>query len=74
MKRSPELERARKRASEHLEDIAGLFIPGTKLTLLARQPLHPDGSHDFCLTDDDLRAVIAALEIRERESGGGERG
>jgi hypothetical protein len=50
--------------SEHLGEIAALFKPGTKLTLLARQPHMPDGSQDMVLTDDTLDRAIAALVIR----------
>ena len=54
------------RISEHLTEISELFVPGTKLTLLARQPSHPDGSRDLVQTNDDLPSAIAALTIRSR--------
>ena len=53
---------------EHLHDIAELFKPGAKITLLVRRPGEPD--QDFMLTIDDLDEVSAMLErskTREEE-------
>lgn len=52
-------------ASEKLSEIAALFKPGARLTLLVRTPGYPDGSRDFVLTNDALVDAIAALEIRK---------
>jgi hypothetical protein len=50
----------------HLTDIASLFKGDVKLTLVARAPEHPDGSRDVVVTDDDLAAVVGAIELRAR--------
>ncbi len=50
------------RMADHLADIAKLFVPGMKLTLLARHPGFPDGSRDIVMGDDqDLEAIVAAV-------------
>jgi len=51
--------------ADHLVEIAALFKPGVKLTLIARTPTHPDGSRDVVVTDDNVSSVIRALELRE---------
>lgn len=53
---------------DHLAEIAALFRPGMKLTLVARDPDHFDGSRDMVVTADDLSLVIAALEISRMRS------
>lgn len=58
---SADLRRVHDAISAHLAEIAGLFVPGVKLTLLARSPSHPDGSRDMVVTSDDLIAAIVAL-------------
>lgn len=62
----PDLELARVRTiiSAHLSEISGLFVSGTKFTLLARQPSHPDGSRDLVVTNDELGPSVAALRQR----------
>jgi hypothetical protein len=53
-------------ADSFLDAIASLFRPGggVKLTLLVRSPKHPDGCRDLVHSNDDLRAAIAALELK----------
>ncbi len=55
------------KACQALERLAGLALPGAKLTLLVRRPECHDGSRDMVITDDSLESVIAALEIRRAE-------
>ena len=50
------------RISVHLNRIAKVFKPGTKLTLVVRQP-HLPGDTGVLLTNDDPEAAIA--EIRK---------
>lgn len=57
------------KASQALERLAGLALPGAKLTLLVRRPEAPSGSQDMVITDDDdIEAVITALRIRQQEA------
>lgn len=67
---SPQVSHFHGRACVALESLAKLLKPGAKLTLLVRRPEAPDGSQDMVVTDDDLRAAIAALEIRRSADGG----
>ena len=48
------------RIANHAGDIAGLFKPGAKVTVLVRSPGIPDA--DVLVTDDSVDAIIAALE------------
>lgn len=50
----------------HMDAILKLFVPGSKITLLVRQPGQPDGSQDFVMTNDFLEESIKALKIREQ--------
>lgn len=50
--------------ADRLADIADMFKPGAKLTLLVRHPDYPNGDRDVVITDDSLAAVIDALRIR----------
>ncbi len=52
-------------AGGKLAEIGDLFVPGTKLTLIARQPGKPE--QDFVLTDDAIPEAIAALHRRAGE-------
>lgn len=52
------------RVKTHLAEIGEMFNPGTKLTLVARNPELPDGSQDFVITADNLPDVMTALKIR----------
>ena len=62
------LQIAREQASGHLEQIARLFKPGAKLTLLVRTPGNDEA--DFLLTNDDLDAVTPAIERAKNRPGG----
>ncbi len=55
------------RASNHLDSIGKLFLPGKKLTLLVRDPEFPDGSRNLCLTDDSWPDVIEALRVAQTQ-------
>jgi hypothetical protein len=46
--------------AEHCSQIAHLFKPGARVTVLIRNPGLGDG--DMVVTDDSLDAAIAALE------------
>jgi hypothetical protein len=59
----PKVTSVGREIASHLADLADLFKPGAKLTLLVRRPEHPDGSQDMVVTDDGLHEVIAALWI-----------
>lgn len=58
-----ELRWAREQASEKLAQIATLFKPHMKATLLIRSPAFPDGTRDFMLTNDTIPDAIASLEL-----------
>jgi len=49
------------RIAYHLDKIAELFLEPVKLTLVVRNPAHPDGARDVYMTDDDAELAIAAL-------------
>lgn len=53
--------------SEYLNEIAQLFKPGAKLTLVVRHPSHPAGDQDMVLTNDQLPLAIKAIEQRIAE-------
>lgn len=44
---------------EHVSEIAGLFVPGAKITVVVRTP-HIPGS-EIIVTDDDIRKVAHVL-------------
>lgn len=57
------LESAMAAVAKHLDQIADkVFLPGTKLTFLARTPGHDDA--DFCMTDDDMDEIAKMIERR----------
>ena len=45
----------------HLEHIME-YLPGTKLTLVARNPLQAPGTDDIIVSADNLQSVIDSLE------------
>jgi len=49
----------------HMNEIAALFKPGKKITVLVRTPKHPDGSRDVLITNDTIDDAIAALQTRK---------
>jgi hypothetical protein len=61
--RNARVERMRQEAAYHLDQIAKLFVPAMKITLVVRNPERPDGSQDVLLTDDTVPEVIAALKL-----------
>lgn len=46
----------------HLNDIAKLFKPGVKITLMVRTPGHP--ARDLLMTIDDYESISAMLDRR----------
>lgn len=67
---SPKVLDAGRAIAGHLSEIKGLFVPGTKVTLIVRRPEKPDGSQDFVLTDDLIDEAIAALLRRKHDTRG----
>jgi hypothetical protein len=55
------------RIDELLSEIASMFKPGRKLTLLVRSPEMNDGSGDLVRTNDSLYEAVAALLRRKYE-------
>lgn len=58
------------RLADHCEDIAQLFKPGSKVTILVRHTKIEDG--DVVVTADDLGSVMAAiarLQVQGRAAG-----
>lgn len=53
-----------------LNDVGGLFVPGAKITLLVRQPSHPDGTADVVVSNDTIDDAVAALLIRKVDTRG----
>jgi hypothetical protein len=60
------LEQVTELAADCMDKIKERFKPGAKITLLVRTPGMP--LRDFCLTDDDLDEVFAAI-VRRKEQG-----
>jgi hypothetical protein len=56
---------AQARVSEDMNRILTNFKPGVRITVFVRTPGEP--THDFCMTNDDLREVIAMAERRIAE-------
>lgn len=48
--------------SEHLAVISTYFKPHMKLSFLARDPNHPDGSRNVLVSNDNLDGIIEAIE------------
>jgi len=46
--------------ADRLVEIEKLFSEPVKLTVLVRNPAHPDGGRDVLLTSDDFETAIAA--------------
>lgn len=66
---SPQVVAAGQTIAGLLQNVARLFKPGKKLTLLVRDPDCPDGRRDLVVSDDQLDAAIQALRIRvERDA------
>ena len=59
-----ELEQVAGTVSYHMEKIVENFKPPVQITVLVRRPGFPE--QDFCLTDDDLKLAIEALNRRLR--------
>lgn len=53
--------------TRHLWDIAELFTEPVKLTIVVRNPAHPDGSRDVVITDDAPESIIATIRQRFTE-------
>lgn len=51
--------------ADHMDAILKCFKPGAKIMVLVRRPEHPDGSHDFILTNDTIDEAITALQTRK---------
>lgn len=48
------------RCTQHMEQIAELFKPGAKITLIVRQPGFPE--QDVMLSDDTIEGAAEVLE------------
>jgi hypothetical protein len=59
---SPVVANVGQRIAEALADLEPYFVPGVKLTFLARNPAVPDGLSDMVITNDAMDDVIAAME------------
>lgn len=53
----------------YMADIAAMFHPGAKITVLVRHPTDNEG--DMCITDDEFPDMIAMLHrCQARDAGG----
>jgi len=59
------IQAAREFIGARLGQIQEYFTEPVKVTLVVRNPAHPDGSRDFHMGDDDLEVAIAALRALE---------
>ena len=48
-----------------MTEIANMFVPGYRITVVCRNPKFTDGSRDMVLTDDTWDGIMAALRIRK---------
>jgi hypothetical protein len=62
---SAKLAHARVEIADHLEGVRALFNEPVKLTIIVRNPAHPNGTRDLVLTDDTTEEAIAALRQLE---------
>ncbi len=53
--------RLREVVASHLVAIADLFVGPRKISILIRDPRHPDGSRDVYLSDDDAEMALTAI-------------
>ncbi|MDR7232258.1 hypothetical protein J2X45_003364 [Caulobacter sp. BE264] len=56
------LEFAAEKIADHMDKILTHFKPGSKITVLVRQP--DNDQADFCLSNDDIAQALAALQRR----------
>lgn len=64
------VERAGKQMAFYLDEIAKLFNDEVKITLLVRNPTHPERSA-YLSDETDIEAVCAALRQLHDKPGGG---
>lgn len=57
-----DVERIRERVVEALVDLEPLFVPGMKLTFIARLPDDPEA--EMVITADDPHEVLSVIERR----------
>jgi hypothetical protein len=55
------MRRLRDAIGARLAEISDFFTEPVKLTIVVRNPAHPDGSRDVYVTDDDAELAIAAI-------------
>jgi hypothetical protein len=64
------VERAGKQMAFYLDEIAKLFSDEVKITLLVRNPVHPERSA-YLSDEADIERVCAALrQLHDKPSGG----
>lgn len=68
--RRAKVERAGKQMAFYLEEIAKLFSDEVKITLLVRNPAHPERSA-YLSDEADIEPVCAALKQLHDKPGGG---
>lgn len=65
------MEEMRREIASRMVEIAEMFVPGAKVTVLIRHPA--DDRADVCITDDEFPNLIAMLQrcqAREAEKAG----
>ena len=62
---SEKVECAAATVADHMDQILKVFKPGSKITVIVRQPDDPEGLMDFCLSNDSLDEAIALLQRRK---------
>lgn len=68
-KESDDVRRTGQQIAFHMDEIARLFKPGAKLTLLVRSPGHPE--RDAFLSDEDnIDEAIEAIKQLKNPTGG----
>lgn len=59
-------ERLGQRIAYHAREVQEMFKPGVKVTIIVRNPMLGDG--DCIITEDDLDAVIGAVQrLKDRD-------
>jgi hypothetical protein len=67
-KESDDVRRCGQQMAFHMEEIAKLFKPGVKLTLLVRNPGHPE-RNAFLSDEDNIDEAVEAIKQLKNPTG-----
>jgi hypothetical protein len=58
------IENTQDHVAFHMDKIVKHFVPGSKITVLVRQPSDSEGKQDFIMTNDDLNEAKTMVQRR----------